>query len=208
MLATPPRFSTATGGSRPDAARPRRVVDRRQRRPLPARRHVGGAEVEGHGHAGPPRQQLAVAELDGASERAGVRPLVQHRLAVEADQVEVAPGQAVRGQEGLGGVEVLLGHGRGAGGEDRRLRRRRAPRRAPPRWPPARGRAWRSLSLRSPAGPKAWIVSPSVSSTAMSTASSEVPLMNPRTFIAAHLASVIPAAGMTDARTLTAAAPC
>jgi hypothetical protein len=37
-----------------------------------------------------------------------------------------------------------------------------------------------SRSLRSPAGPKAWICSPSVSSTAMSTASSEVPVMNPR----------------------------
>jgi hypothetical protein len=40
-----------------------------------------------------------------------------------------------------------------------------------------------SRSLRSPAGPKAWISSPSVSSTAMSTASSEVPVMNPRIFM-------------------------
>ncbi len=50
-LATPPTFSTASGALQPRGPGPRQVVDRRQRRALPARGHVGGAEVEGHRHA-------------------------------------------------------------------------------------------------------------------------------------------------------------
>jgi hypothetical protein len=74
---------------------------------------------------------------------------------------------------------MLVGHRLGGLGED--LRRRLVAR-------PASGDlggdqqqvAGLLAQLALAAGPKAWIVSPSVSSTAMSTASSEVPVMNPR----------------------------
>ncbi len=96
---------------------PGQVVDRGQRRPLPAGGHIGGAEVEGDGHADSPRQPGPVAELDRAAGDAVLRPLVEHGLAVHAHEVDVAPAQVVLGQEGFGGGQVLLHHRQGGGCE-------------------------------------------------------------------------------------------
>jgi hypothetical protein len=106
---------------------PGQVVDRGQRRALPAGRHIRRAEVVGHRDAGLLRQPRPVAELHRAAGDAGLGPLVQHRLAVHADQVDVGPDQAVGGQEAFGGGQVLLGPGAGGLGEDRGLRRATRP---------------------------------------------------------------------------------
>ena len=68
------------------------VVDGGQRRALPAGRHVGGAEVVGHRHAGPAGQQRGVTQLDRATGDAVPWPFMQYRLAMHADQVDVGPG--------------------------------------------------------------------------------------------------------------------
>ena len=56
-----------------------------QRRALPARRHIGAAQVAHHGNAERPRQRRAVANLPGP---APVGPM-RHRMAVKADHPNV-----------------------------------------------------------------------------------------------------------------------
>ena len=78
------------------------VVDGHERRPLPARRHIGRAHVEHDVEAGLAREQRPVAELH----RHGARRIVQHRLAVIADEVDRAAVDAVGGEEALHGVRI------------------------------------------------------------------------------------------------------
>ena len=85
-LATPPRLRNTTGPARPAVVGKRAVEDRRERRPLPARRHVGGAKIPDDGDAEAIGERLAVADLH----RQRARRIVEHRLAVEADEVDVA----------------------------------------------------------------------------------------------------------------------
>ena len=60
------------------------MIDRHQRRALPARRHIGRAQVIGDVDAHVAGEERAVADLHG---QAPVGP-VQHGLAVEADDVD------------------------------------------------------------------------------------------------------------------------
>ena len=94
---------------------PRQVIDRGQGRTLPSRRHIGGSKVEGHRRAGQPRQQRSVAELHRAPDPPPDWTLVQHRLAMEADQFDLAPRQTLARQEGVRGHEVLARHRLGCG---------------------------------------------------------------------------------------------
>ncbi len=138
------------------------------------------------GRPRPSASRWASIELDRAAPGAlARRRLVQHRLAVEADEIEIRGGEA----------DARPGTPRPPARCSRRWRRaalakivgrRRIPRPGQGRGgrPPAQ-RAVSGASLRSPAGPKPVMASPSVSSTAMSTASSEVPVMKPRTRMAA-----------------------
>ncbi len=103
-------------------SRPRQVIDRGQRSPLPARRHVCRAEIERHRTPGQLRKARRVAELDRSAGNAVPGPLMQHRLAVHADEVDFRPGEPVLGQEAVGGEVVLIGHGRIGAGEDLRTR--------------------------------------------------------------------------------------
>ena len=64
-LPTPPRFSTASGFRQPGGERG--VVERRERRPLPARGDIGAAEIADDIDPGQLRQQRAVADLPGAA---------------------------------------------------------------------------------------------------------------------------------------------
>jgi hypothetical protein len=58
------------------------MIDRRQRRALPARRDVGGAKIIDDGNAEPRRQCRPVADL---KRQAALRP-VQQRLAMKSDR--------------------------------------------------------------------------------------------------------------------------
>ena len=89
---------------------------RHDRRPLPAGRDVGGAEIVDHRDAEPRRQRAAVAELHG---HAAVRP-VQDGLAVEAHDRDLARRHAVRRQERLDRLGVHVGHELLGVGEDLR----------------------------------------------------------------------------------------
>ena len=73
------------------------MIDRHQRRPLPAGGDIGGAEIVDHRNAEPARQRGAVAELH---REVAIR-LVQHGLAVETDNRNVGGGQAVRREIGF-----------------------------------------------------------------------------------------------------------
>ena len=85
--------------------RQRAVVDGHQRRPLPAGRDVGGAQVEHHVDAGALGQQAAVAELH----RQLARRVVQHRLPVIADEIDLPLVDAVGAQEAIDRIGVELG---------------------------------------------------------------------------------------------------
>ena len=69
----------------------RAMIDRHQRRPLPAGGDVGGAEVVDHRDAEPARKRGTVAELN----RQVTIRLMQHGLAVKSDDRDVARRQAV-----------------------------------------------------------------------------------------------------------------
>ena len=94
--------------ARPMTAGKRPVIDRHQRRALPARRHVRGAEVINHRNVDLARQRRAVADLDG-------QPLprsVQDGLAVKADDVDGAAVDPVGVEERVDGGRVQRGdHG-------------------------------------------------------------------------------------------------
>ena len=64
-LPTPPRFSTASGFAQRGGERG--VVERRERRPLPAGGDIGAAEIADDIDPGQSRQQRAVADLPGAA---------------------------------------------------------------------------------------------------------------------------------------------
>ena len=103
-----------------EIARQRLMKDRHQRRALAAGGHIGGAEIMNHGHVQPPRQRRAVAELHGQPRRR----LVQHGLAVEADNRD---GRLV---DPLGGEKVLHRLGMHAGHEGVGFGQHARPRRA------------------------------------------------------------------------------
>ena len=71
------------------------MEDRYERRPLPARGDVGGAEVIDDRDCETRSERAAIADLHRQSLR---RPM-QHRLAVKADDVDVARRQCVLGQK-------------------------------------------------------------------------------------------------------------
>ena len=88
MLETPPILTT---DDRPFALQrlgQRAVIDRHERRALPAGRDVGGAEIMHDRDMDRPGQRRAVADLHRQSL---LRP-VQHGLAVEADDIDVSRG--------------------------------------------------------------------------------------------------------------------
>ena len=68
------------------------MEDRRERRALPARRHVGGAKIPDDRDAEAIGERLPVADLHGQRPRR----IVEHGLAVEADEVDVAALDAAR----------------------------------------------------------------------------------------------------------------
>ncbi len=86
-------------GERPfdDARSERPVVDRHQRRTFAAGGEISGAQVMDDGNAGSACERRAITELQRHPRFAGGRPRpVQHRLAMEADDVD-RPGElAVR----------------------------------------------------------------------------------------------------------------
>jgi hypothetical protein len=73
----------------------RPMEDRRQRRALPARGHIGGAKIIDHRNAEPRRQCAAIADL----QRQSRLRVVQQRLAMEADHRHFAALQAVGSQK-------------------------------------------------------------------------------------------------------------
>ena len=70
---------------------------------------------------------MSVTQLHRAASNAALGPFVQHGLAMHADEVDVAPAQAVEAQEPLGGLQMLARYGLGASGEDGGLRRSTRP---------------------------------------------------------------------------------
>ena len=76
--------------------RQRAVIDRHERRALPAGGDVGGAEIMHHGNVDRLRQRRGVADLH----RQLLLGPVQHGLAVEADDVDILGRDAVLGDEG------------------------------------------------------------------------------------------------------------
>ena len=91
-------------------ANQRRVIDGRQRRTLPARRHVGAAEVKGRRHAQPFGHAGGVDQLDGAARLLRRRRLMQHGLAVDADQIQRAGLYPVHRHEAERGGQMRVGH--------------------------------------------------------------------------------------------------
>ena len=81
------------------------MIGGNQRRALPACPHVVGAHVVDDGEAGRLRQPRAVAELHGDR---GLRA-VQHGLAMEADDVGLAPILRRHVDQRLDGVGVAFG---------------------------------------------------------------------------------------------------
>ena len=76
------------------------MIDRNQRCSLPARRHVGGAEIIDDRNGGRPGKGRTVAQLH-REPRLGP---VQHGLAVEADEADLRWLQAILGAECLNGL--------------------------------------------------------------------------------------------------------
>ena len=82
----------------------RAMVDRHKRRALPARRHVLGPKIRRDLDPEATGQRRAVADLNGQP----VGRAVQHRLAVEPDQVDALARHGVRGQERFDGTGMTL----------------------------------------------------------------------------------------------------
>ena len=166
-MPTPPQLRTMSGRSRPGGHR--RVIDRRERRALAPGLHVGRTEVRDHIEAERGRRARAVAEL---ARQPVARPM-QDRLAMQADQRDALARDRKpiekrldRRDMGVGDVALELGL--------RRLGFARV--RRPPRagaGPPASGRG-RSRPARLRA-----CSSPSLSISATSIPSIDVPLMTP-----------------------------
>ena len=90
------------------------MVDRRERRALPALEHVVGPKVVDHINAGALGKLRAIAQLHGQAPFG----TVQYRLAVEPDHVDVAGRQSLLVQEtALDRIAVRLGQG-GFGGAE------------------------------------------------------------------------------------------
>ena len=152
---------------------------------MPARRHVRAAEVERHRHARP-----AARRSPSPSWR--VRPVSKPgRPGSGCSCSTVWPWKPIRSMS-LQPRPCACAERRRPPRSARRppprprrrscwARARRAPSAGLRRWRRAPARAGSSGRGASPAGPKAETVSPSVSITAMSMASSEVPLMKPST---------------------------
>ncbi len=88
--------------ARPDPARAGEVEERRQRRPLPAQRHIGAAKIPDHRTAQNFGQHRAIAHLVGAA-----RPwFMRQRLAVKPHQ---GVAREFRQKFGMGGFDHLGG---------------------------------------------------------------------------------------------------
>jgi hypothetical protein len=80
-------------GDRPlrKPGRERPVVDRDERRPLPTRRHIGGAQVMHDLHANAPGKQRAKTKLD----REAALRTMNDRLPMKADHIDLRRREAV-----------------------------------------------------------------------------------------------------------------
>ena len=85
--------------------RERAVIDRHERRALPAGGDVGGAEIVHDRNMDRPRQRSGIADLH----RHLLGGTVQHGLAMEADDVDVLAGDAVLGLEAGNGFGMRRG---------------------------------------------------------------------------------------------------
>ncbi len=86
------------------------MINGHQRRALPARRHVGAAEIIGDGRSQPLGHAGGVDKLDGAARQVGRRRLVQHGLAVDADQIQRTGLHPVHRHEAERGGQMRIGH--------------------------------------------------------------------------------------------------
>ena len=145
-------------------ARQRRVVDRGQRRALPARRHIGRAEIVGDrqaGCAGQPRRRRRSARCGAGPADAGWSGR-ESRSGRPAAPALSRPGRDTRSAGPRRWPGRVVGAGRGRGRES-----------------PADRAAARRRKGCVRVGPKRSTDSPSVSSQAASTPSSDVPLISP-----------------------------
>ena len=98
------------------------MIERGERRALPAGPYVGRAEIEGDGNAEQLAHQATVAELAGRADPTRLRGAMQHRLAVKTDNADIG------GREPRLGDKIGDGRRLGAGqrflgrGEDGRIR--------------------------------------------------------------------------------------
>ena len=157
-----------------EIARQRLVEHRHQRRALAARRHIGGAEIMNHGHVQPAGERQAVADLH----RQLGRRSMQHGLPVKADNGDALFADMLIGKKRLDRLGMRAGdegfrfgeHARPlvAGGQSG-ARSQRLPQ-----------QSLLGLAIGPVAGrPEGAMRSPSVSISATSTPSSEVPLISP-----------------------------
>ena len=94
-------------GERPrQVAREGGVIDRHQRRALPARLHVGDAQVAHHLDAGRARERRTITDLPG---EAPLGPMGDG-LAMEAHDVERRERRAALARPALHGLDMGLGH--------------------------------------------------------------------------------------------------
>ncbi len=82
----------------------RRVIGRRQGRPLTAGRHIGGAQVIDDVDAGRPRQASTIAKLHGDAALGGV----QHGVAVQANDIDARRRQPAGVQKSLDRLGMQL----------------------------------------------------------------------------------------------------
>ena len=107
----------------PQTGGERGVVQRRERRPLPAGGDIGAAEIADDIDPGQPRQQRAVADLPGAA----LLGTVQDRVPMEPDQVDRDLRKSLaKSRHGFGMQPGQLGLDRGDLRAGRRRRARRA----------------------------------------------------------------------------------
>src|SRR5690606_22705684 len=83
----------------------RAVIERRERRPLPARRDIGEAKARDGINTGQRGQQRAVTDLHGET----VRRIVKDGLAVKADHINLTGGNARVGKEAVDEIGLQFG---------------------------------------------------------------------------------------------------
>ena len=174
MLETPPILTTHDRSFALQRLRQRAVIGRDERRALPAGGYVGGAKIVHDRDVDRSGQSGGVADLHGQLLR---RP-VQHGLAVEADDIDILPGDAVLRDEGRDRFGMGLGDGALGLAED--ARPRVAPRQIDGLGQRLAQQAALVVGIGAVAGSaRTTTRSPSVSIKATSIPSSEVPLIRP-----------------------------